>query len=323
MNPIPHPNKYAVGALLLLGTIASILSITQAIVSITSSGWVQSSTVVVISLCFTTAALAAIVMFLSFSNIKIYKEYHDAPEKIEKLETESSFLKKIIEREKETQYVLAQTFHNFSHKYRAQIRTLHTTLSARDIEQAKEVNASFQKFLIYMVDNIKEALDVLTDSKCAVCIKIIDTNSFVKTYVRDSLSLRVREEASKGLKEGYQYKENTAFDIILDDYNPDSYFMCNDLKALKSQRGYRNGNGNWSEHYNACLVVPIRFIETTQTTPSGESIEMSLVPGFLCVDNMKGGFDNTCLETLASYADHCYNLFAVFNAYNNLVGKKD
>jgi hypothetical protein len=80
-----------------------------------------------------------------------------------------------------------------------------------------------------------------------------------------------------------------------------NFFLSNNLLELEQQGKYRNFNPKWKSNYNACLVVPIR---ATARYDYNKNI------GFLCVDNMKGGFDEKiAFNILAAFADLVYCLF--------------
>jgi uncharacterized membrane protein len=308
---IKNPNRIVIGLLALLGAIGSIQTIVH-YVQLYINGETGDLSTLIFSLTIMIAALIAIVLYLSIKSMTLYSAYCNSPHEIKELNKKVERYKGAIKEERNTQAVIAETFHNVSHEYRDQIRDIHMALMQQDKTQQQDIKASFRTFLIYMVENIKESFDVLTKTNCSACIKIMDEKYFVNTLVRDSVSFRKRKEATKRLVRGYSYTNNTAFLTIMTTHK--SYFMNNNLKALRGAGNYINTNDTWQDHYNACIVVPIRI------TPKGEKgIEQSKFLGFLCVDNSQGNFDNkTCLDLLASYADHCYNLFNLYNRYQAL-----
>lgn len=185
------------------------------------------------------------------------------------------------------------------------------------------IEKSFSSFMLYSLDNIKTLFDILTGEECYTCIKLILIgdeeeqikinndddglgNVYIKTYMRDSFSYRQRNIIDERIPT-FKYHENTAFQRILEAKYPDSFFMSNNLK--KDEISYRNYREDWSTSYNACLVVPIRI----QIQTGGYSII-----GFMCVDNMHGGFNNANKDILAGIGDHFFNLFQMFSDVNDI-----
>ena len=110
--------------------------------------------------------------------------------------------------------------------------------------------------------------------------------------------------------ETYPYYRNTAFDCILG-HEKKNFFLSNDLLELEKQGRYRNYNQKWKDSYNACLVVPIRAVA---------KIEYNKNIGFLCVDNMKGGFDEIiAFNILAGFADLLYCHFQTIYYYKEAI----
>lgn len=252
--------------------------------------WLVTSSIAIIIIVLITYCIKLIK-----DNGKLYKDYCDAPHKIRKLEGDVSQLKSEIDSGIEIQAKIAQTFHNFSHRYRDKIVKIHENPAKQNTDR-KDLHG----FAHYMVANVKEVFDVLTGSDCAVSIKLLDTQGVIRTLIRDAISSRERWEIDRQLPE-YRYDLNTAFEVILDEDANQSYYMSNNLKTEQS---YNNANKNWHKHYNACLVAPIRYIEIKE-----DGAEKSAVLGFICIDNKKGGFNEVGKDVLASYADHCFHLF--------------
>ena len=249
------------------------------------------------SLSLVILVLLSLCLKLIRKNDTLYKDYCDAPHKIKKLGEDISQLKSEIDSGINLQAKIAQTFHNFSHRYRDKIVKIHENPSKQNTGR-KDLHG----FLHNMVANIKEIFDILTKNDCAVSIKILD-NDFIKTLIRDAISDRERSEIDKQLPQ-YRYDQNTAFEVILDENINQPYYMSNNLKTEQSEKTYNNANKNWHKHYNACLVAPIRYIEMKE-----DGAEKSAVLGFICFDNKKGGFNEVGKDVLASYADHCFHLF--------------
>lgn len=156
---------------------------------------------------------------------------------------------------------------------------------------------SLRKVIGIILGDIQSVFDRVTGDTCSVCIKILDNDNGrldVATWIRDSRSVADRSYVDdlEGTSRFDAYS-NTAFREIIDPRSGKRHFRCNDLKALAAQGKYQNANPNWSDHYNAALVVPL--------AQEGAAIEGFL--GFLCVDNVKGNFDShVCLPILNTYA---------------------
>jgi hypothetical protein len=204
----------------------------------------------------------------------------------------------IFDAQRTAQAKLSKIFHNFAHEYRCLINEIHTDLTQKDYSAIGNREQSLKMFLLYMLSNIKEAFDIITDDECAACIKMID-NQEITTFMRDPVSYRSRD----GAPSKYPYYENTAFKNILSNRRPDLYFLSNNLPSEKT---YVNGNPHCNRDYLATLVVPIRLVLNKQ----GES----QIIGFICVDNFKGNFtEKLSVDTLAVFADLSFPLFASFN----------
>jgi len=245
----------------------------------------------VVNLCFGTLSIYAIRRY-----DKLHQNYNESSSVINSLIESIKNLKSV-------QMNIAQITHNFAHEYRKQISELYTDLINQDYDKFENRKASFDKFLLYMIANIKEAFDVITGDVCSACIKMLDENKNVRTKWRDPISYRSRSNIDKRLPE-YPFWKNTAFRNILDPGCP-PYYISNNLSGENS---YNNANPEWKALYNACLVIPIRLV-TNEVTE-----EWSVVLGFICVDNKNGGFDDKiALDFLASFGDLCFHLFKLFS----------
>jgi hypothetical protein len=240
----------------------------------------------------------------------LYQESSNSIDKVNGLNNENMLLKKDIENIIKRDGDIAQIFHNVFHENRKIVYKFNDALFNNNFDNYNSIIKSFEKYTLFMVNNIKEIFDLLTNEKCNICIKFIISNSenpkelLVKTWLRDSISYRERSEIDRKLP-NYPCNENTAFKRIISDEYSESYFLSNDLL---NERGYINLNPNWQNSYNACLVVPIRIALSEN--------EYSIV-GFICVDNTRGGFDKPGFNILASFADSCFNLFYIFNNFKN------
>ncbi len=294
-----HPNRIVLWVLYGLGLPGSIATIAMSVPPLLKGDWIPLNTSVLV-LALSTITLICFFTIFALKNNKLYKDYCDAPRKIRGLEED-------IESISKAQHKIVQTFHNFSHAYRKIAVTLHNDLTDNSGLRFEQRKGMFHGFLTLMITNIKEVFDTLTGDDCSVCIKLLETDNRVGTLMRDTVSERERSDAARHIKK-YHYQDNTAFDQILDKRHPLTYFYCNDLQNLGSS--YKNGSKFWEKHYNACLVAPIRFVLSSDDN----GYEDARVIGFICVDNFKGGFNgNVTRDTLASYADLCFDIFKVYS----------
>lgn len=195
-------------------------------------------------------------------------------------------------------------------------------LFSKSIDQdapADQVEDVVHEHCNVIIDNVGEIFRTFTGYKCAVSIKILfekfddaapqssssdaavpssaSSLQYVYTYCRDSLSGYERSRVDQELPE-YPYSDNSAFADILDPRKVD-FFASNDLLSLGEE--YRNSDPNWSRYYNATAVAPIK-------KPQG--IEGADTIGFLCVDNLHGGFDEDfCKSIMFEISYPLYNIF--------------
>lgn len=163
-------------------------------------------------------------------------------------------------------------------------------------------------FLNKLLNHTKEIFDVHTGHACAVCIKIFSrhdalrprgtdsrtpSHQVVRTLLRDSVSSTERKAGAGQDRGEYPYYVNTAFFEIMQNLGAGNFWFSNDLASLGNR--YQNGHQNWKDYYNATAVIGIK------APTEGDS---DYLIGFLCVDNLCGGFDNEhakyILGTMAS-----------------------
>lgn len=152
------------------------------------------------------------------------------------------------------------------------------------------------EFLNKLLTHTKEIFDVHTGHVCSVCIKIFSKHDaysphrankeapsqhVVRTLLRDSASSTERKAAADQDMVKYPYFENTAFSEIMHPSGVSNFWFSNDLAALRES--YKNGHSSWRTYYNATAVIGIR-------APTGGGSDYTI--GFLCVDNLNGGFDD-------------------------------
>jgi len=221
-----------------------------------------------------------------------------------------------IENVKENGFEIARIIHNIHDQLRDRISELFAL--AEDIdggtspspEELVDIQRTNEMFYLFLVDNIKILMDIITGDKCAVTIKIVEASDsnvlMMRTFMRDAASYRARKGADSSAAE-YPYYENTAFKEILAGARR-SFFVSDDLSGEPT---YSNSNSNWKSLYNATLVCPIRMQLNLDSVTDRQEFS---VLGFLCVDNFKGGLNRPdCIELLASIADSLFNHFLMLH----------
>jgi hypothetical protein len=158
----------------------------------------------------------------------------------------------------------------------------------------QEAYATIDRFLITTANRISALFQQVTGRKCHVSIKLFEIEK-IRTVTRDDGAFANRREIDEHMN-WYPYKDNTAFERILDDPQV-KVFVSNHLLLQNLLGNYKNTNPKWKSLYSACMVVPI-----TKKTHSAE-INKDSVLGFLCVDNRSGGFEQKIgLNLLQSFA---------------------
>lgn len=287
--------------LTMLSLVADVIAIVTLWMAANTDDGLQAYIAVIILAIVNTSVI--IVAYLAIKDSqKYFDQYKNIDNEISGRDAKIKELQETITNLSFDQIKIARINHNFCHEYReklAMISGCGTKVSAADYQLIK---TKFQKFLLFSMTNIKEAFDIITHDECAVCIKIITDEKEVKTLIRDPVSYRVRHEADIRLPT-FPLHGNTAFTDIINPYKP-SIFISNDLELETS---YINNNSAWKSFYNACIVVPIRVMNSDGPPPEYRVI------GFLCVDNMKGGFEpDLCGDILAAFGDLYFNLFQAF-----------
>lgn len=128
-----------------------------------------------------------------------------------------------------------------------------------------------------------------TNDTCAVSVKAVSKDGFVRTIRRDALSTILRRENEE---QDYKIEDNTAY-IETISYGKQHY-ECVNLVAASRAKTYVNARKEWWKDYNATLVYRIS---------SAEEPEFNWL---FCVDNFKGGFNRA--EVIRSAAEICERL---------------
>lgn len=179
-----------------------------------------------------------------------------------------------------------------------------------------ELRSSLDKlktFITNTLNDIKNVFDKITGDNCSICIKLIYdpeqdlAKAKIKTLYRDSTSFRIRKKYdldSEHRTRIYPATDNTAFKSILDPNESSVIYFSDNLELQHSFRSYNNSNQYWNDFYNAVAVIPISYI------PNRKKPKIRSILGFLCVDNMEGGFIYSSNEEyLSGIGDSFYNLF--------------
>ncbi len=221
-----------------------------------------------------------------------------------------------IGKEKHIQKKIAEIIHNYNHEFRQVILSIleDTPATGTPVDH----NRTRKEFFEYTLSQIKEIFDILTGDSCSACVKYLD-NDYVSTIARDHVSSRSRGEADANPRlKKYKYSENTAFGRIMKEgYR---YFLSNNLHAMGDD--YVNVNQKWQKLYNATLVQPIRYLRDGGV--GGVDGEAEVI-GFICVDNMKGNFEEPiAIDILAAFSDPMYHMmYTITKAPATVRGKSD
>ena len=209
------------------------------------------------------------------------------------------------------------SFHNITHYYR------YVTILLREIvidlkdnnkeiddHRCRQICHHFEKYMLSLLSNVSSTCAKITQDECSSCIKLC-RESELKTLYRDSISNRTREESDytqRGQVFVYDRTENYAFELISNPDVKDTFFACDNLK---DHGNYHNSNPNWNKLYNATIVVPIQ----ANLSENKRKKEIHIL-GFLCCDNMSGGFENKEIKDfLSATGDLLYSLFLLYDRF--------
>jgi hypothetical protein len=160
-----------------------------------------------------------------------------------------------------------------------------------------------EQLLTDSLDFTRDFYEELTGGPCACTIKMIsdvnntiDGHGTIRTYLRDRACPVSRYFSDIGLPQ-YSSVGNSAFSVLLTETSPPrSFYFENDLASCAT---YLNANPDWRKYYNACLVVAIR-------QPLAGVSDHRKIMGFLCVDNMHGGFNAANAKALVAFGYEMY-----------------
>lgn len=216
------------------------------------------------------------------------------------------------------------SFHNITHSYRyiyIILRDIVIELRKKDSKvtenECRKACNDFEKFILSLLASLTSTLNVITQDECASCLKTVKNNK-IKTLYRDPSSYRHRKYSDynqKGQSFIYNIEDNYAFNLIADKNSKETFFACDDLR---NHDRYKNINTEWNKLYNATIVVPIQ----ANLSGAKRKKEMHII-GFLCCDNMSGGFENKEIKDfISATGDLLYNLLHLYDRFSQLASKK-
>lgn len=301
---------------LVFGIVSNALTVVAFYFSLISIMPIAPITAIIIISCF-NITMAIFLYFALKDGNNYYKKYIIADEKEKNYESiiyeKNKFIEEKINEFKKSDLLkesekecICLIVHNIYHEYRCILKKL--ILEEKVITERNYINIkkSFDMYISYILMNTQKLLEKITKEECSVCIKIIIDNDNVTTFMRDNISYNIRSKIDSRMIK-FPIRENTAFINIVDENNPDTIFICNDLGA---NRNYNNQNPEWSELYNSTLVVPIRYRFSSKGPDSAD------VLGFLCTDSLNAKFDSkVCTALLSAFGDSLYNLFLLISEF--------
>lgn len=153
-------------------------------------------------------------------------------------------------------------------------------------------------FLQSLVEKTRDMFEDYVQRTCAVSIKVLVAGEhgrpYIQTYLRDGQSARLRSRA--GSPHVYPIGLHSPFFDIVAGQTEGDVFLENDLVLAEEAGAYLNGNPSWKRLYRAALVVPIKH-------PDGAANEN--IVGFLCIDSLKGRFDEVACVSMAKIVANC------------------
>lgn len=233
----------------------------------------------------------------------------------------------------------AKYFHKILHSLRNSFQKINKS----KYTTYKDVDNFLDKIILSMIEltnTISNLLSKITGKKVRCCIKLMDYFSAQTTEVSDmNLITFARngnevEECKNEQSDPIKINDNTDFESIFqinETYvkNRKHYFYQPDLKKYaeelrKNGKIYKNSNPNWQNEYNATIVLPIRYLES-----SSNKIANYKIIGFLCVDSESNkAFNNKnelfIIDFLKGIADILYSyLFNCIECYQKISGVKE
>lgn len=165
--------------------------------------------------------------------------------------------------------------------------------------------------LILLLNQIARFFTLYTGRECCASLKLFQVENGERTEriytpVRDDQPASTRRQIVDVQHPFYSYRENTAFDLIMNDAEI-RWYVNNNLPREAKRGRYINSREGWQADYTATLVVPI----TDQHEAS--AIDKRNIIGFLCVDNKGGGFDeHFCANVSFAFARITHGFLKTF-----------
>ncbi len=167
-------------------------------------------------------------------------------------------------------------------------------------ETSVDVVSGTTAYLNDLIVRTKAIFELQTNDECSVCIKLIGETAPLSDFSDATITRVFRDPSSQAQRMKYdQYEQrirnNTSLRYIFKDGQVGYFYFNNDLFHSSINGTYTNDSPNWYRRYNATAVCAIK-------DPDRENPDDII--GFLCVDNMRGGFspDISCntLKTLST-----------------------
>lgn len=151
-------------------------------------------------------------------------------------------------------------------------------------------STDFRDFSVSFMNRLSNQIDILTNSETHLSVKYYHkSEKSVETIARDNRN----SDRWKGRIQKYTTNKNTAFDDLVE--LKKSYYICNNLTELEEAKSYINSANDWTKFYNATLVVPICEHDHGAISTDAD------IWGFICADNMEGGFNRNCRILLSGF----------------------
>jgi hypothetical protein len=284
-----------------------------------------------LAICFLGVSLLLAISVNLYLHIKSKKELVTQSliydEKIDALQRENTEYEEIIRNdERIKKYASTFEYLNFA------FSDLHNTERIYSIADEKEQKQSFKNFCT----KISQVFEMITGSKCHVCIKIFVqrnrknpekiANYQLGTFVRDLLHSH-RESVDNEKKIQHVLKNNTDFEYVFQNIGSEKgkYFFCNDLTSIE---GYKNTS--FLKHGDSITYFPQNTSpqekETHWPLDYSSVICAAICPGisdqrntntllgFLCVDSIEKNvfIEPMDTEILCGCADGLYNPLKIF-----------
>lgn len=196
--------------------------------------------------------------------------------------------------------------HHIGHIMRDSISNLEYECKCGTINQ-NIFEKEFKSLLDEILGVISKLFTLVTNTNCAVSIKVLNEDKTIKTYIRDSYSRIERRTVDEAQVE-HTLEGNTDFDnLFFSKEGCDRFFICNDLPKLWKKGYYKSTSFaairrdpkvipigsyriicEWPLNYKSTMVFPIRWI-LNSIPPDNLDVSSDgwRYFGFLCIDSRK------------------------------------